>query len=48
MNDYDPALPFKGMVIGAVDPILITVDTPLDPNQWDKGRPWFWPETADK
>lgn len=30
----------EGMYIGAVDPVLITDDTPLDPDQWEDGKPW--------
>lgn len=31
-----------GMVIGAVDSLHITEETPLDPEQWGGGSPWFW------
>lgn len=30
----------EGMVIGAVDGIVITDDTPLDQDQWEDGKPW--------
>ena len=30
-----------GMVIGAVDSIHITADTPLDPEHWGGGVPWI-------
>lgn len=29
----------EGMVIGAVDGIVITGDTPLDPDQWEDAKP---------
>lgn len=40
----------EGMVIGAVDPILITADTPMDPDQWASkngvAMPWVWKRDA--
>lgn len=30
----------EGMVIGGVNGIIITDDTPLDPDQWENGKPW--------
>jgi hypothetical protein len=30
----------EGMSIGAVDPLVITDDTPIDYGQWDDGKPW--------
>ena len=35
----------EGMVIGTVDSIIITSDTPLDPDQWENGIPWRWKPT---
>jgi hypothetical protein len=31
-----------GMMIGSVDSIHITEETPLDPDQWENGQPWHW------
>ena len=33
----------EGMAIGAVDPVVITADTPIDYSQWENGRPWGTP-----
>jgi hypothetical protein len=30
----------EGMVIGSVNPIIITADTPINPDQWQDGIPW--------
>jgi hypothetical protein len=34
-----------GMIIGSVDGVHITEDTPLDPDQWEGGQPWVWKKT---
>ena len=33
----------QGMIIGAVNGVHITSDTPLDPSQWENGQAWIWP-----
>lgn len=30
----------EGMAIGAVDPVIITEETPIDYDQWENGMPW--------
>ena len=30
----------EGMIIGAVHGVHITVDTPIDHDQWEDGKPW--------
>jgi hypothetical protein len=33
----------EGMIIGAVNGVHITGDTPLNPGQWQDDKPWHWP-----
>ena len=34
-----------GMIIGSVEGVHITDDTPMDPDQWEDGQPWIWKKT---
>lgn len=36
----------EGMMIGAVEPIIITADTPIDYDQWEDGKPWNLPKSS--
>jgi hypothetical protein len=29
-----------GMVIGAIDGVVITAETPIDYSQWEDSKPW--------
>jgi hypothetical protein len=33
----------EGMSVGAVEPLIITEDTPIDHGQWQDGKPWHIP-----
>jgi hypothetical protein len=32
----------EGMVIGSAPGIIITADTPINPDQWPNGIPWTY------
>ena len=38
---YEFVEPGGGMIIGSVEGVHITSDTPMDEDQWEGGQPWM-------